>query len=513
MCRSIVLTIGMCIALSAAAIVPPRDPSKWDAWQAQHAAELNRQQMPAVTKVGSQRTIIPRILVIAANFSDVALISTIADIDSMFNGQNWTKDGATGSIRQYFYDQSMGQYNPQFDVVGPITLSNSYAYYGANVGNNTSSKAGYMVTEACTLVNDQVDFTQYDSDNDGCIDLVFVFYAGYGENDYPDWMTQTQIDNLLWPQYWDAESAGYGSNQHIFDGKRVKAMEYSNELDGRSSTETNPKTAGIGVACHEFCHALGLPDLYTTNGATHKTLSSWDIMCLGLYNNNIHTPAGLSAYERFFLGWLTPTLIVDSANLTLGNLATTNTAYLISETDEHNMNGLSPDPASFYLLENRQKNGWDSYLPASGMLLTHINYSASKWTSNTVNNTENAQGVDLIEADGETPKSNTYYGYYGKAGDAFPHGATSYSGITDHELTDIAMADGIISFAYRGGIVDTIPQDTIPVDTVPQDTDSITTSLPIESIQMHTYRTIRDGQMLIHTPNGTYNLYGIKQDD
>ena len=466
----------------------------------------------ATNAVGTP-TLIPRIIVIAANFADVSFTCSIADIDSMFNGQHWTKDGATGSVRQYFNDQSMGQYNPQFDIVGPITLSKNCSYYGTNTSRSSTGNAGYMVTEACAKVDDIVDFSQYDADNDGCIDLVFVFYAGFGENDPPTWYTDAQASGLPWPQYWDAESAGYGSNQHIFDGKRVKAMEYSNELDGMASTQAKYVVAGIGIACHEFCHALGLPDLYSTNGASHKTLGSWDIMCMGGYNNNLHTPAALSAYERFFFGWLTPTLIVNPANLTLGNLGTTNTAYLISETDVHNMNACNPNPTSFYLLENRQKTGWDIGLPGSGMLLTHITYSASKWTNNTVNNTENAQGVDLIEADGQTPLTNTYYGYYGKAGDAFPNGATSYSGITDHELTDITMADGLITFAYRGGVVDTIPQDTIPQDTIPQDTDSITTAIQIEPIPMNIYRTLQNGQMLIHTPQGTYNLYGIKQDN
>jgi len=224
-------------------------------------------------------------------------------------------------------------------------------------------------------------------------------------------------------------------------------------------------------------------------------------MCYGLYNDDLSTPAGLSAYERFFLGWLTPTLITEPANLTLENLATSNTAYLISETDAHNLNGQNPNPASFYLLENRQQTGWDKWLPASGMLLTHITYNESKWRNNTVNNTESAQGVDIIEADGLTPGDDTLEGYVGKEGDAFPHGASFYSGIPDHELTDITMTDGLISFAYRGG------------DTIPQDTDTIVTALPVEPVRLNSYRTMRDGQVLIHTPYGTYNLYGIKQEN
>lgn len=494
--RSLTIVL-LCCSMFCMAVVPPRDPSRQAEWQAHIDAQREvwmqiqqsgRMQAPAVQKAVGTRVTIPRILVIMANFTDYKILSTKAEVDSMFNGLNWTKDGATGSVRQYFHDQSMGAYNPQFDIVGPVELSKGYADYGK------PKTAVNMVKEACQLADDQVDYSPYDSDNDGKVDLVFVLCAGFGENDPPTEDIIPVSSDLIWPQYTHT-SAG------PFDGKYIYACEYSNELNGLGSTVVNKLVGGIGVVCHEFGHALGLPDMYVTKGSsTHKLLGSWDIMCYGPYNNDMHTPPSFTAYERFFMGWLTPTLITEPDTLYLEPLDTSNKAYLISENDTHNLDGLHPDTAVFYLLENRQLQGWDSYIPGSGLLLTRINYDASVWAGNIVNNDPDNLGVDLIEADGLTPGTNTYYGYYGKAGDAFPAGATSYNGIPDHDITDITVTDGTIAFVYRGGI--------------PADTDSVKTQVVIPAVERPMiYKTVRDGQLLIHSGGHTYSIYGIKQDD
>ena len=478
------------------ALVPPRDPSQWDEWQKkvndQHPFEMRR--MPAAAKSAGTRTIIPRVPVIMVNFANYEFVATKADVDSMFNGQNWTKDDATGSVRQYFHDQSNGSYNPKFDIFGPITLSHNYGYY-SYIGKGS---VGYMVTEACAMVDDEVDFADYDSDGDGKVDLVYIFYAGYGQND--DYYIRKkglvpETDSLVFPAYWNIYSAGYGTNKNVFDGKKIYACEYSNELDGYYSTIDTKVVAGIGVPCHEYCHALGLPDLYATVNRVHKLLGSWDIMCYGPYNNGAHTPPSLSAYERFFLGWLTPTLITEPDTLTLEHIATSNKAYLIAENDKHNLDGLNPDSTVFFLLENRQLASWDIGVPGSGMMLTRIHFQPALWSGNTVNNDPNNLGVDLIEADGLTPSTNTEDGYIGKAGDLFPEGATEYTGIPNHAITDIVMSDdGIIRFVYRGGKTPT------PVDVVKDE------SVADESA----HKTIRNGQMMIERNGVYYNILGNK---
>ena len=386
----------------------------------------------------------PRGLVILVNFKDVTFGTEKAEMDSMLTAINYSRNytytyrGKTykitskGSARQYFYDSSNGQYNPHFDVVGPVTVKNNMSYYGQNDSNGNDMHADQMVSEACKLANTEfdVDFTQYDNNNDGKVDFVFVIYAGYGEAD-------GAASNTIWPHSWNLLSAG---TRCEVDTKIVDLYACGNELDNYSKKHT-----GIGTFCHEFSHVLGLPDLYVTNTATHSTMNEWDIMDYGPYNNEGNTPPAYSAYERFFMGWLQPRLITKPENVKLKDLKTSNEALLISTNDQHNLIGNDPDPTTFYLVENRQQTGWDAHLPGHGMMLTKIQYSYSRWYQNTVNNSSSKMGVDLIEANGKTSNQ-------GKATDLFPAGASQYLGIANHSIEGITETNGVIRFKYKGGV-------------------------------------------------------------
>jgi hypothetical protein len=166
-------------------------------------------------------------------------------------------------------------------------------------------------------------------------------------------------------------------------------------------------------------------------------------MDYGPYSNDCNTPPTFSAYERFFMGWLTPRVMCEKEKVALLELQTSNTALLICETDEHNLVGNNPNPTTFYLLENRQRVGWDTYLPGHGLMLTKVQYSSKKWTENTVNNVASKMGVDLIEADGDANE------IYAKETDLFPAGATEYKGIEKHWIENIVEADSIIYFDYK----------------------------------------------------------------
>ena len=421
------------------------------------AEEVRAKQMAAPSrvaqaqKVASPLNIAPRGLVILVNFQDVTFETSKAEMDSMLTGKNYTRDysynyngknyvvSSEGSAWKYFYDSSNGHYDPQFDVVGPVTVSKNMAYYGKNNPSTNFDAAPWtMVKEACTLVNDSVDFSLYDNDKDGYVDFVYVIYAGYGEADGGE-------ENTIWPHSYWLLDAGITCKM---DGKYVDLYACGNEMDSYTDHHT-----GIGTFCHEFSHVLGLPDLYTTEGQTHKTLGSWDILDYGPYSNDGNTPPAYSAYERFFMGWLIPRLIVDAENVELEELQESNSALLISSSDQHNLIGNDPKPTTFYLLENRQQVGWDEYLPGHGLMLTKIQYDYNKWLENAVNNSSSRMGVDLIEADGKTPNSRQS-GYDGKPGDLFPAGATEYLGITDHSIEQVLEKDGVIYFKYKGGLDD-----------------------------------------------------------
>jgi len=390
--------------------------------------------------VATPLNIAPRGLVILVSFQDVAFLTSHAEMSNMLVGEDYARNYSyangdeemvhvvsQGSARKYFEQASFGQYKPEFDVVGPVTVSKDMAYYGKNVAN-FDANPWMMVKEACELVDDSVDFTQYDNNNDGKVDFVYVIYAGYGEADGAD-------ENTIWPHSYQLSNAGIYCK---VDDKRVDLYACGNELD----LVTNHHT-GIGPFCHEFSHVLGLPDLYVTNNSDHKTLDSWSIMDYGPYSNDCNTPPTYSAYERFFMGWLTPRVISEKEKVELSELQTSNTALLISETDEHNLLGNNPNPTTFYLLENRQKIGWDAHLPGHGLMLTKVQYSSKKWTENTVNNTASKMGVDLIEADGNASE------IFAKATDLFPAGATEYKGIENHWLENIVEEKCVIYFDYK----------------------------------------------------------------
>ena len=424
------------------------------------AEDIRAKQMAAPSrvaqaqKVATPLNIAPRGLVILVNFTDVAFATDKAEMDSMLTGKNYARDysytyrggkyhvTSEGSAWKYFFDSSNGNYNPQFDVIGPVTVSKNMSYYGKNV-NDFDAAPWTMVKEACQLVDDSVDFKQYDNNNDGYVDFVYVIYAGYGEADGGD-------ANTIWPHsYWLLDA---GATCKV-DGKYVDLYACGNEMDFHTKHHT-----GIGTFCHEFSHVLGLPDMYETTGyGTHKTIGAWSILDYGPYNNDGNTPPAYSAYEQFFMGWLTPRLIVDAENVELDELQESNSALLISSTDQHNLLGNDPKPTTFYLLENRQQVGWDKYLPGHGLMLTKVQYNYNNWLNNSVNNTSNRMGVDLIEADGKKPSINSN-GYKGKAGDLFPAGATEYLDIADHTIEEVSEKDGVIYFKYRGGIATSTEQ-------------------------------------------------------
>ena len=426
-----------------------------------HVTEALSEEQIEVKRMASPRrvataayplNIAPRGLVILVNFANVAFTTEKAEMDSMLIGKNYTRNysytyrnkkykiTSQGSARQYFQDASFGQYTPEFDVVGPVSVSKNMEYYGQNdrYGDMYPHK---MVDEACKLADTQfgVDFTRYDNNGDGYVDFVFVIYAGYGEAD-------GGADETIWPHAWNLSSVG---TRCVVDGKTVDLYACGNELDYYSKKHT-----GIGTFCHEFSHVLGLPDLYDTNQEDphgEKTFGSWSILDYGPYNNEGNTPPTYSAYERFFMGWLTPRLITEPENVVLKDLKESNEALLISSSDQHNLIGNNPSPTTFYMIENRQQEGWDKHLPGHGMMLTKILYDYKKWFENTVNNTSSKMGVDLIEADGQAP---TYgqNGYDGKAKDLFPAGATKYTKIENHAIEEIAETNGVIKFKYKGGV-------------------------------------------------------------
>ncbi len=426
----------------------------------EHAQE-KMLRMPAQTTDVGEAYLHEKGVVILVNFADLAFEDTRERMDSMLNSDNYVRDysyryagttykvTAEGSARQYFIDQSNGAFQPQFDTYGPFTLSREQAYYGQNDLRGNDKNVDALVKEACQLAAaDGLDFSKYDDNNDGYVDWVIIFYAGMGEADGGG-------DNCIWPHNY--HYTYYNKGNLTLNGKRIDTYACFNEINA-----TSKKLNGIGTVCHEFCHVMGLPDLYATNSSKHKTMGYWDVLDAGPYNNNGETPPAFSAYERFFFGWMKPDILNAPRSVVLPELQESNKAYMITESGMTNFNGTSPDPKEFYLIENRQKVGWDKYLPGHGMLLTKVNYVRNNWVYNSVNNAAAAMGVDIIEADGKAPSGNAS-GNRGKQGDAFPYGffdkvaneyvyeADSYTPYENFPITKIRETDDQITFDFMGG--------------------------------------------------------------
>ncbi len=338
-------------------------------------------------------------LVILAEFSDKKFSGDNPKeyFTNLLNKQGFNEGGCIGSARDYFIESSKGQYLPDFDVYGPVNVGKPYSYYGENTIYGDDKHAEDLIVDACKLLDDQIDFSDYDYDNDGRVDMVYVFYAGYGEADNPE--TSTYL-NTIWPHTYDLFK--YANITCRLDGKLIDHYACSNELRGLYSDMPSTRV-GIGTFCHEFSHVLGIPDLYTTTYNSSYTPYEWTLLDQGSYNADGCVPPVYSSFERFSLGWIKPRPFGATKQYTIPNLADTNQAYII----------YTDNPTEFFLLENRQQTGWDEHIPGHGMLAWHIDFNQNIWDMNTVNNTISHQYVDLVEANGITtfPYKGQYIDY------------------------------------------------------------------------------------------------------
>ena len=354
-----------------------------------------------VTTVGRQRG-----LVILVAFSDLDFTMTDpnATYQRFFNEEGYTESGMSGSVHDYFSDQSYGQFDLTFDVYGPVKLSRSYAYYGRNSEDRKDVNVRKMITESLQQMDDAIDYTRYDWDGDGAVDQVFFIYAGYCE-------AQGAEENTIWPH-----ESSIDDENLVLDGKRLGTYGCSGELMGASGTHLD----GIGTACHEFTHCLGLPDFYDTGYTGGYGMASWDLMSAGSYNNNSRTPAGYTSYERWASGWLEPTVLKGRDPIRVSDMKP------IAESPEAYVLYNDREPNEYYLLENRQFTGWDGGLPGHGLLMLHVDYDEAAWRGNTLNMNPTHQRLTVIPAD-----NNTVDNWSGMAGDPYP-GTSGNHSLTNH---------------------------------------------------------------------------------
>ena len=348
-----------------------------------------------------------------------------------------------GSVSDYFYDMSKGTYTPQFDVVGPYKLNHSSLYYGEGKKDNTQA----LVSDACKAADKDVDFSQYDADGDGMVDLVYIIYAGYpaSMSGYP---------NDIWPK---SGTGGFGT----YDGKKVSRFGVHAELNfGRELNQKNGYLlSGIGLFCHEFSHTLGLPDLYPTVDASkvdNQNPEMWDLMDGGEYTfNGGYCPTPYSPWEMDAMGWATPVELGDEAKqVKLNSYYKERTAYKINgENDE------------YLLIQNIQKGGWWNGIANvynTGMLIWRIDYGTKD--VNLFDNPNNNIGkpkVMIVPADGYV--ISDYNHGDGKQwtddqykeslqGDPFP-GATNKTKLLSVVLNNSTLEKPIYNIKEENGVI------------------------------------------------------------
>ncbi len=356
----------------------------------------------------------PKALVILVEFSDT--LFSVSEPSVVFN-EYLNFEGSSmpdhsnyerrnhGSVRQYFNDMSNGAFTPQFDVYGPVRMEKPSAYYGE--GTDDMSRIKEMIVAACDSIDKDVNFTEYDQDGDGYVDLVYVIYAGYSQS-----VGGNSVD-CIWPK-----SGTLGSVSNTFDGMKINRFGINNELNfypGRKFNtypEITKRINGIGLFCHEFSHTLGFPDLYCELEVDNQELEYWDLMDGGEYVDNGYTPAPYSPWEKEVAGWTTIDEITEAKQITL---ADGQAVRIKSDTNDE-----------YIILLNMQNNGWAKVMLGHGMLVYRIDYPYDSVNLFDKPNaiTSGKPAITLLPADGLLISS--YRVYVSEPSDTKPYSIMEY---------------------------------------------------------------------------------------
>ena len=382
----------------------------------------------------------PKSLVLLADYRDIHCVYDQSMFEDMLNSPGYSENGATGSARDYYSDNSGGRFTPRFVVYGPVQLPRTMAYYGGGDGREAE-----MIVDACRAAeNAGLDFRQFDEDGDGVIDNVFVFYAGYNK-------AEGGPEESIWPH------RSYVGGNHTFSGVKLFGYACSSELKGHAGQ----RMASIGTLCHEFAHVLGLPDLYDTDGGTDGNgygVYQYSLMGSGNYNNESRTPPYLNVVERSLVGWLEPGMLSEKGDYSLEAVGKNKGYYYTTDSE-----------GEIFVLENRQPEKWDAPLPGHGLLIYHVDRSQNvvgeltardRWDLryNSVNNVASHPCMRICQADGSGGVDGNGSGIFfpGTTGkteftaDGVPS-ARSWSGMDlRKDIKGIRETGSVVHFTYEG---------------------------------------------------------------
>jgi M6 family metalloprotease-like protein len=337
-----------------------------------------------------------KLVCILIGFTDKPFSLTQTEFNDLFNQLGYSDDSATGSVYDYYKENSYGQLELTVTVAGPYTAAQNMAYYGANDADGNDVRPDVLVTEAVNLANPDVDYSNFDNDNDGYVDGVYVIYAGYGEE-------AGASEDAIWAHAWEISLV-------TLDGKNITSYSCSSELRSNSGMGITR----IGVICHEFGHVMGASDFYDTDyaesGGEFEGTGNWDIMANGSWNNDGATPPHHNPYTKIYAyNWTIATTIASAISITLNNAEQNKNSFYRINTSTTN---------EYFLIENRQKLLFDTYLSGHGMIIYHVDGSYINLNKDFINASSH-QGLYPVcaSASGNPP---TDYGTINGAGCPFP---------------------------------------------------------------------------------------------
>lgn len=344
----------------------------------------HQRRLPSVrTNWDPSRVYRQAVILVSFSDTDFSINNPHETYDSMFNVKGYNQGDGPGCVAEYFRDQSGGLFNVQFDIYGPVKVSQKAQPY-ANPDSNTRNFGRDVFIEATKKVIDslQVDFSPYDWNNNGIVNQVIYVYAGLTGN-----QSTQKCYGHIWPN--TSSFSTITTNGKIISNYTSSAEMWSN---GRS--------CGIGTILHEFTHSLGLPDIYpTSSNAGYSVMDEWELMDGGNFTNYGWCPPNYTPMEKFLLGWLTPVDLTEQQTIShLKPVADGGEVYRIKHSDNE-----------WLLIENRQQKGWDLGAPGKGLLMYHVFYERTIWSGNSVNIDKSKRRYNLIHAD--NMDYDAWYGY------------------------------------------------------------------------------------------------------
>lgn len=403
------------------------------------------QVQDALNKWGGQKGIDKRggfptvgsnnLIMILANFNNTSTTFSQSDFDNYMNQEGFN---GTGSFKDYYLEVSYGQLVMTTVVTAWVTVPNTHDYYGPQ------SKWGEFARDAVEAADAIVDYSQFDNDGDGDVDGVAIIHQGTGQE-------ASGNTNDIWSHSWNLSSAGYTI---VNDGVTVDAYTTQPEIASGGGIST------IGVMCHEFGHNLGAPDYYDTDYSTNGSYSGtgqWDMMAGGSWNNSGKTPAHHNPFTKWkYYEWINPTELTNAQQVSISNSVENSNDFYYYTT---------PTTDEYWLIENRQNIGFDTYVPGHGLLIFHVDephINSHDW-GNDINVGEH-QGLYPVcaSATGNPP---TTYGTINSGGTPFPGtgnkteftdqttpASISWAGDnTNKPITNITEQSNIITFDFMGG--------------------------------------------------------------